>query len=168
MMEELEVVRLLQNYRHDLLNHLQLIQGYLSMGKKDTAESKMTELFSHFEEERKLIQLHAPKFTLWLIHFNHRYDNLRIAYNIHIDRSLSMVDDFILTKCNKIIDLMENYTNPLELYEIQLDIKENELCFYFDGEFKEIIINKEIMSKDIDVSVHEEKIVCRFELPRNG
>ncbi|WP_170138766.1 Spo0B domain-containing protein [Oceanobacillus chungangensis] len=86
-MEEKEVVEVLQFYRHDVMNDLQIISGYISMGKLEKVEKKFGELFSFYEEERKLMSIKAPKFILWLIRFNNLYNNFRLTYNIQVENT---------------------------------------------------------------------------------
>ncbi|RKQ37905.1 Spo0B domain-containing protein [Oceanobacillus halophilus] len=176
-MEESEVVRLLQHYRHDLMNRLQLVHGYLSMGKIDKVEEKMDELFSHFNEERKLIGLEAPKFILWLIQFNNNHKNLQISYTIHIEnQSLSDIDELLLSKCQKVIDYCEKIIDPLEIYNGNLILNEKEsgkqieVIFNIKGHFNEVhtfTINEENSKSNIKVLSDTKGIECRFQVPRN-
>ncbi|WP_085991791.1 Spo0B domain-containing protein [Oceanobacillus senegalensis] len=170
-MVEIEVVRLLQHYRHDLMNRLQLVQGYLSMGKTEKAASKMNELFSYLNEERKLIGLEAPNFILWLIQFNHSYKNFRMAYTIHIENeSLHEYDQILLSKSKYIMNYLEETCNPSELYYIDFVLQENNESSVIEGHFlvegfhnHTFTINEE----NIDIIQNEEGIIGRFQLQRN-
>ncbi|QKY69573.1 Spo0B domain-containing protein [Lentibacillus sp. CBA3610] len=65
-MEEKEVIQLLRHYRHDLMNHLQIVQGYLSMGKMEKAQKKLTNYMQLLQEEGKLVNMHAPAFVFYI------------------------------------------------------------------------------------------------------
>ncbi|WP_156291189.1 Spo0B domain-containing protein [Oceanobacillus salinisoli] len=175
-MEDLEVVRLLQHYRHDLMNKLQLVHGYLNMGKINKAQDKMDELFSHFNEERKLISLQSPKLILWLIQFNHAYDNFRMTYNIHIDnQSLQNLDNVLYMKCKQIMDYCEKIGDPSELYDVELTINDKEETYTVEvlliingllDEVHTLNINEENKDARIEVINQEDGMVCRILVPR--
>lgn len=139
-MKDFEVIQLLQHYRHDLLNKLQLVQGYLSMGKTNKVEEKLEELFSFLNEERKLTGLRTPRLALWLIQFNHIYENFRITYTIDIEnQNLEHLDEILTTKCNEFMQYVTKKLDSNQLYEMELTIKETEgnqsieTCFFIDG-----------------------------------
>lgn len=66
-LETSEVLELLRMYRHDLMNDLQLIQGYASMGKYEVSNEKLNQFIHKLKNERRLQSLDAPNFVLWLI-----------------------------------------------------------------------------------------------------
>lgn len=173
-MKDLEVIQLLQHYRHDLLNQLQLVQGYLSMGKTNKVEEKLEELFSLLNEERKLTVLQTPKFALWLIQFNHIYKNFRITYTIDIEnQNLEHLDEILLTECKEFMEYMKKISDGDQLYEMELTIKETEdkqsieTCFFIDG-----LVNKshtlDINEENNKGSIYETEdgIVRRFITPK--
>lgn len=51
-MDEKETVRIIQKYRHDLMNRLQIVSGYLTMGKADKAKMNLDNVLEYYEEER--------------------------------------------------------------------------------------------------------------------
>lgn len=98
-----QIVQVLQYYRHDLMNHLQIVQGYLSMKKTDKAETKLKETLDYYNEERKLMSLNAPMFMLWLIQFNSAFKNWRITYHIHTEyKDLRIIDEQLREQCKHI------------------------------------------------------------------
>ncbi|WP_206207822.1 Spo0B domain-containing protein [Virgibacillus profundi] len=122
-MVEKDVVQALQHYRHDLMNDLQIVQGYLSMGKADKAEAKVKEWMEYFNEERKLMSLKAPSFILWVIQFNSRYENFRLSYTIHTEnKDLQKIDEKLVEQCNHIMEDFINTSNDQELYNLKLKL----------------------------------------------
>src|SRR5699024_2465964 len=94
-MEEKDVVGLLQNQRHDMLNHLQIIQGYLSMGNTEKVKDKM-------ETKARLTEkVHIKK------------------------KDLQTVDQQLTEQCKQMINsLMQEQSNS-ELYEGNLELNES-------------------------------------------
>jgi len=124
-MEENDVLNILKLYRHDIMNQMQLVQGYLSMGATEKVAEKVHDITAAFHEERKLMALEAPKFALWLIQFNSLYDNIRITYEIHIEnKNGKIADALLLQQCKNIIKYCYTYLNPMKLYEMKLNIRE--------------------------------------------
>src|SRR5699024_5790445 len=174
-MEEKDVVVLLQNQRHDMLNHLQIIQGYLSMGNTEKVKDKMETWLDYFNEERKLFNLNAPLFALWIMQFNHMYTNARLTYKVQIKKkNLQTVDQQLTEQCKQMINsLMQEQSNS-ELYEGNLELNEStddpeiiNIKFSINGRFpgaenfKSKFINKD---KYFPVTIQETEngITCYF------
>ncbi|AXI09583.1 hypothetical protein CUC15_11905 [Oceanobacillus zhaokaii] len=174
IMEEKDVVEVLQYYRHDIMNDLQIISGYLSMGKLEKVEKKFEELFSFYEQERKLMHLKAPKFILWLIRFNNLYNNFRLTYNIQVENTqLSMIDDILIKQSKKVMDFYTSISNLSTLYEVNIDLikrkkpSQIEVNFSIDGHFK-LKHNAAIISdleKEFDVYKRENRLESSFLIP---
>jgi len=158
-----KMLEVLQHYRHDLMNELQVIQGYLSMGKETIANDKINTLFLHFQEERKLIQLDAPKFALWLIRFNSIYDSRRLTYNIHIkDRNLSRKDELLFDYCKQVIQSLSSDS----LLNIHLTLSEDEnnennilVVMTIEGDHQ---YNERAMNFDFKVCKSEKGVMFKF------
>lgn len=123
-MQEKEVLDILQNYRHDLMNDLQVVHGYLSMAKAESAKNKLNECLSNYNEERKLLSLGAAKFALWVIQFNKMYDHLHLNYQIHIEnKQLHMADEQLITQCTAIIEKINSLYRSKDRLEINLQLE---------------------------------------------
>ncbi|GGB28297.1 hypothetical protein F3157_00730 [Virgibacillus dakarensis] len=123
-MGEKEMVDLLRLYRHDLMNDLQIVQGYASMGKLDKVKTKIAECMDRFYEERKLMSLGAPKFALWLIQVNSIHANIRLTYYINMENiHLQAIDDTLVKYCQSAIDLLGELLDNMELYNGELHLE---------------------------------------------
>lgn len=58
-----DVLQLLRVYRHDLLNQLQLVDGYAGMGQHDVSREKLQVLINQLKNERILQTIQAPQFV---------------------------------------------------------------------------------------------------------
>ncbi|WP_164668487.1 Spo0B domain-containing protein [Virgibacillus doumboii] len=124
-MEEKEVIQILRQYRHDLLNQLQIVQGYMSMGKTEKVQSKIKDYIQRLNEERKLVNFDAPLFALYLIQFDSLHMNFRLTYDIHTEnRNLQHIDGELIDCCRKIMAEIEHISDENELYEVHLQINE--------------------------------------------
>jgi len=124
-MNEADVVRLLQDYQHDIKNELQVIYGYLSMRKIDQVQTKLNQWINHFHKEQSLLMLQAPKFILWVIRFHHTYDPLYLSYHIHTNKNLQSIDDELVMTCKQLMHHVQHIClQSTKTYEITLEIHE--------------------------------------------
>ncbi|WP_042146147.1 Spo0B domain-containing protein [Paucisalibacillus sp. EB02] len=84
-MEAKDVIQLLRLQRHDLMNDLQIVHGYLSMGKTDKVKSKVNNIIDNLNQERKLMNINCPKFALWLIQVKLHHKHIQFTYDIHTE-----------------------------------------------------------------------------------
>ncbi|WP_406678665.1 Spo0B domain-containing protein [Neomoorella carbonis] len=59
-----DVISLLRRQRHDILNHLQVISGYLQLQKSDRALSYLQEVVGELEQLGRLMRLKQPDLAL--------------------------------------------------------------------------------------------------------
>lgn len=120
-----QVVQILQHYRHELMNHLQIVQGYVGMRNIEKAEKKLSEIVEYYNEERKLMNLNAPDFMLWIIQFNMRYNNFRLTYTIHPEyKNLHASDSLLVSQFHDFMERCVEILNPELLYEVKLVAEE--------------------------------------------
>ncbi|MBY7143263.1 Spo0B domain-containing protein [Virgibacillus sp. NKC19-3] len=168
-----EVVQVLQYYRHDLMNHLQIVQGYLSMKKVDKAEAKLKETLDYYNEERKLMSLNAPMFMLWLLQFNSMFHNWRITYHIHTEcKDLRTIDRQLTEQSKHIINALRQALDDTQLVEVNLELNEIpnplqiEIRLFIEGEDR-LKLNREKLnlSNVVDMDEKSSGICCVFSIP---
>src|SRR5690625_4436369 len=110
MMNEKMAVQILQRTQHDLMNHLQVIQGYLAMDKIDVVKEKLNECIDYYEQERKLFHTNAQRFILWITQFNHHHGNIQLTYHVSCDNlNLCHIDHQLIEDSKKVVNLIEKY-----------------------------------------------------------
>lgn len=123
-MNEKSTVEILQRTQHDLMNHLQVIQGYLLMDKVDVVKERLAKCIEYYEQERKLIKTNAAKFILWMIRFNHTHDHILLNYRLSDDKlDLSHIEQQLLSDCDFVIGMIDKFGLKTELYEVKLELK---------------------------------------------
>lgn len=138
-----EVIDLLRYYRHDLMNHLQVIKGYHDMNNSNKTNEKLNELIELLNEERKLSNLNIPKFFIWVLQFNTMHHHLRISYDIQIEsnQSLTMIEDELILQCEAVTQTINKWADDMTLYELELILKESDesvnMILIIHGPFKE-------------------------------
>ncbi|MFC0299868.1 Spo0B domain-containing protein [Virgibacillus soli] len=115
-MDSNDVLRLVQGFRHDLMNQLQIMQGYATMGQSEKVQQKIDNLVQMYIEERKLFQLNTPSFTLWLMQLNW-HQNIRMEYVIDLyQKNLLHYDQLLLTRFQQLVKAIEEFGDTTELY----------------------------------------------------
>ncbi|MRG88232.1 Spo0B domain-containing protein [Salinibacillus xinjiangensis] len=120
-----EVIEILRHYRHDLLNDLQLIQGYAQMDNMKMVKEKTQNLVKKTMEERKLSNLNCPHFTLWVMNFHSTYKQFRLDYEVNVEKAdmssndltLLAISKEIMQQIHKHISKEQLYTGKIVFYE---------------------------------------------------
>ncbi|SFA69022.1 stage 0 sporulation protein B (sporulation initiation phosphotransferase) [Lentibacillus halodurans] len=163
-MEEKDVIQLLRHYRHDLMNHLQIVQGYLSMGKTDKVQKKVKNYLQQLQEESKLVNLNAPFFALYLLQFGSLHMNFRLTYHIHTEnKNLQSVDQLLTDYCKQVMEKIKNATDETELYELDVRLSDVspvmiELEFTVNGHFPDVSSFRQNMEdNDQEIAIFRQK-----------
>lgn len=162
-MKEKDVVRLLQQYQHDVKNELQVIHGYLSMGMVDRVQGQIDQWINQFHQEQKLLLLNAPLFILWVIQFNHTYDQLHLTYDIQTNKNLQVIDENLVHTCKRIIQSFHSeYSSSEDVLEINLKLSERS-----NHEIEVKMTLGLIKGKDIAVFKRELKQITNMTVKRS-
>lgn len=163
-----DVMDLIRHYRHDLLNELQLIHGYASMGKPEKINEKVKRMIEHYQEERKLFGFQCPYFTIWLMSFNWEYSQFQINYRAEDIGDISNMDLTLFSSCKEIFSIIPQHTDENHVYKGELEIqKQHELRleFVFYGPFhKPEKLNAELLARNYTQSVQIDQEKCQFIL----
>lgn len=144
-MNEQDFVRLLRYYRHDFMNDLQIVHGYLSIGQIDKVKDKVDQIIVNSNEERKLINSEAPHFILWILQFNGLHTNIKLDYGINLEQSnIQSIDHQLVDLSRCIVEGVDKYCDINELYDINIVLtgqRENphvSFAFSITGHFSQI------------------------------
>ncbi|MFA1822551.1 Spo0B domain-containing protein [Virgibacillus oceani] len=168
-MEDSDVVKLLQHYRHDLMNHLQIVNGYMNLKRPEKAEEKIKETMEYYHEERKLMHVMPPQFILWVMQVNIMFDHIKLEYQILTEKKLHHVEHDLSARCEKVISAVNKTIGTDSLHDISLQIKdaENEPCcevsFLIKGESsQEAVLSNYLNDDSVDVRQTQSGLECSF------
>lgn len=173
-MEAANFVQLVKHYRHDLLNELQVIKGYIQLGHTEKADESIDKMFQYFNEERRLLSLNIPHVYLWIMAFNLKYTNFKITYDVDVkNKCLQAKDLFIVERLEQIMKAVKKCTDDEVLYQIDIEFKDNiEDCIialYVENRSDaastggKVRINQSEL-EDIDISSTNSEQVFRFHV----
>lgn len=166
-MDEKETVGLIQKYRHDLMNRLQIVSGYLSMGKVDKAKSNLDDVLKFYEEERKLMRLNADAFMIWVLQFQDKYPSFALTYRIGLLESIEKSIDGkkLLSACENLLAVLSEAAAELHEYDLFLHMKEQETYWEIRMDINDVIlekINMKHIEKQYGISMTNEKEQTSF------
>ncbi|GGJ84058.1 hypothetical protein GCM10007063_03190 [Lentibacillus kapialis] len=173
-MNETDVIQMLRHYRHDLMNHLQIVQGYLSMGKIEEAQKKLRNYTEELQEERKLVNLDAPRFALYILQFYFLHTNFRLTYHIRtVAENLQSVDELLAEQCEKIMERIVMSSDAMQLYELDIllydaDQDMIEVDFTLNGKIPDVqAFTKSIENivGDVTIQHQDNEVKCRVRIP---
>ncbi|MFD1065380.1 Spo0B domain-containing protein [Oceanobacillus locisalsi] len=165
-MGEEETVRLIQKYRHDLMNRLQIVSGYLSMGSADKAKYHLDNTLQFYEEERKLMRLNADTFIIWVLQFQDVYPSFTLTYHVDLLESAetSINEQKLLLTCEKLLAVLSEAAEEFHVYDLFLYIEERESDWIIRMNIKDIAVeNASAIEQRYGISVTIEKEQTSFE-----
>ncbi|WP_110936814.1 Spo0B domain-containing protein [Salipaludibacillus neizhouensis] len=110
MATEWNVLNLLRHSRHDWLNHLQLINGYLSMGRVDKVEKLVEDIVNKAKNESHISHLKMDKVAEKLLTFNWGDHSFRISFEVITNESdWSQVEDTVYPFLEMLFQLLDTY-----------------------------------------------------------
>jgi sensor histidine kinase regulating citrate/malate metabolism len=82
---ERELIEFARGYRHSLMNHLQVLSGWLQLGRGDRAMSYVERLVGDLERERGLLQRGGPRLAALFVSRAARAGTGAVAVNYDVD-----------------------------------------------------------------------------------
>lgn len=126
-MSQQDILRALQQYRHDVANHLQLISGYLSMDRSDKITENVDNWINQLENERKLFNLNLPDLTVWLLHHHVNYPHLRLTYDVSITKKqFTVYDNRLVTCLESLFRDISEWVDPVKLSNVRISFTMNQ------------------------------------------
>lgn len=163
VLKEQDFIKVLQLYRHDLMNHLQMIHGYISINQQEKANEKISEMMHHFNNERKLFETNAPKFILWMLQVNHIEENIRVKYSFTADHmNFMLIEDPLIKQSQQIVNCIQSSGDPFELYELVFNFSENasqiKVAIHINGQLDKDEFTKCLNLMQMDNPIHIEQV----------
>ncbi|RUS47663.1 Spo0B domain-containing protein [Cohnella sp. AR92] len=81
-------INTVRHHRHDLMNEVQILYGYLKLGKPDKAIDVVERLKKQMEQDSRLSRLAAPKLIAYLLSFRTMCSTMKLEVEVADDFSL--------------------------------------------------------------------------------
>ncbi|MBM7563765.1 Spo0B domain-containing protein [Paenibacillus sacheonensis] len=132
----------LNHHRHDWMNDLQIIFGYIRMGKTDKTIQCVEQIKERMTSESKIAKLGVPSLVMFLQSFRTRTNSMIIDMDIEGEVNLAELLPEKERAANAIIELIQAYRSAAAsgsgdasrlLMDLSMDGKKLQLSFHFDG-----------------------------------
>jgi len=168
-MREWNVIEVLRYARHDWLNRLQLIKGYIALGNLEKVDEIMNEIIYTAEQESKLSNLTLSKFATLLLTFNWEQHAFVVHYEVSGQRKFTnFIDEKIFQWFSSLLQLIDDCADPNAQNDLYIDVnlEEDVLCFFieFYGIIKETKAIRQFLHKQTpnfsinSVNINEEAL----------
>ncbi|KPU44164.1 sensory histidine kinase DcuS [Oxobacter pfennigii] len=129
-----EIVKYLREQRHDFMNHIQVIWGYLQLNKAEAAAKYIAELNKKFAVSGMLFKTNNPVLSLFLYNYIRKIQKFGMDVDLDIDvESIGDVFFFDIIKLTqfleKIFDEVIEHTHKLKEKIIYIDIYEEDRLY---------------------------------------
>jgi len=123
MKEKLDL-QYIQYDRHNLMNDLQLIYGFLQMDRPKDAMDHVKKLIIKLRKERKLLKAEVPQFAYFLLMFNYYNESIRLSYSIKTSRNLRDLDQVLKNDSEQFLTIVKRNVPTSELHHITVHLEE--------------------------------------------
>ncbi|RJS59826.1 Spo0B C-terminal domain-containing protein [Bacillus sp. PK3_68] len=144
------IIRALQHARHDWMNHIQLIKGYIALGKIEEAERVIERAVMQAKQEAHVCNLSLPELAKTLITFNWEAHSFQLEYEVlDTDITTRATDHRLSCWTSSLFQLVENYIETYADNHLYLSIGKAEEGIRFFFEFSGIITNEEALTSEL-------------------
>ncbi|MCR6544991.1 Spo0B domain-containing protein [Dehalobacterium formicoaceticum] len=120
------MVGLFREERHDFLNHLQIVLGYLQINKEESAIAYIKQVHQEMQEISALTRLENPFLVVALLLATQKSKHFDIKLSFHMEQSLTSLQEYQESVINKLMIIMDQILEFLDLnstgYERQVEI----------------------------------------------
>lgn len=166
MMNETETIAFLRMIRHDWLNQLQLVKGYLALEHNDKAQEVINQIIMQSQNEAKLSNLGIPKLAYLLLTFDRGAHPYRLDFEV-IEGEMSMEgwDDILHETFQSLLAWLDDHALSTYDNAVTVTIHVQRHVTLFTLDFTGGIQTDEGMKwPDLHDSVHwEEKYIAEDE-----
>lgn len=158
-MVEMNAIELLRHARHDWMNKIQLIKGYLSLGNLERLEAVVNDIVKDAENDSRLSNINLPNLVSYILTYNWKPSTIVLKFDVLGEGQLPLVDDLIITEWfKKLMDLLESGSTVEVENELYLRINLDFKLPSFNIQYKGILTNKEFLETYISATENVFKV----------
>jgi hypothetical protein len=144
--QEQLMIDLINHYRHDWMNDIQLLFGYISLKKYDKLDDCMDKIRSKAQQESSAAKLGIPSLVAFFISFRLHYHHLSLELEMEQDINLGALpldNEQVSQLVRETVKLFDKFALPLSdepnVLSIQFDLEDDALLFdlIYRGGFNE-------------------------------
>jgi stage 0 sporulation protein B (sporulation initiation phosphotransferase) len=148
MRETWNMIKVLRHVRHDMLNDIQLLKGYMSLNQMDKVHDLIDKIIIEARAEGRLFNLRLEVFAEMLVTYNWEKHPIVLEYEVLEEpQDLSAYDDSITNWTMPFLAMLETNIDPMYEHNmiVSIELDGEDACFFFD--FRGKLLEKETVEK---------------------
>ncbi|ADH99976.1 sporulation initiation phosphotransferase B [Salisediminibacterium selenitireducens] len=136
MNKPLETLQILSHARHDWLNHIQLIDGYLSLKQPDKAREVIKRVIAQSQNESEMMKLQAPAFAEKVLTFNWFHHAFSLSFEASVEDIWTDSDALLCACFDAFTSMMDRHSQSGADQDMELMIQDSvdkQVTFHFQG-----------------------------------
>jgi len=134
-----KMVNLLRLYRHDWLNHLQILLGYASLKKVEKIAEYINNIFQESKQQSLISSFRSPDLAAFLLMLPMEYPNLSVQLDVaeHVVKQEGLYVEWVLKKLKCFLNLFHQSANEQKDYHqifLSFVLSEGSLILNFEIE----------------------------------
>jgi len=142
-MKHWETIEVLKHSRHDWLNKIQLIKGYLDLNRLEEVHKVLDEILVETKNNSNLDRLNLPSFSQLLYTHNWSSTSFFLEFEVEEAISIPLDDQTLALWTSSFFSTLNECIQPFSNNHLSVTINscDKGICFYFD--FSGKIVDKE-------------------------
>ncbi|MCP3762599.1 sporulation initiation phosphotransferase B [Domibacillus sp. A3M-37] len=159
--EEWTVVKTLRHARHDWMNDIQIVKGYLALNNLDEAARAADHIIVKAVQESRLCNLGMPGMAELFMTFNWSQHLFRLEYELDDGIKTGSADDQkALSFFSRLFALLEQHIKDYNGHELFVHFSEKEECLFVRMEWMGDVANRPLLLDKINEIPKELQLKC--------
>ncbi|GGE75589.1 sporulation initiation phosphotransferase B [Priestia taiwanensis] len=140
--------KILRHVRHDMLNDIQLLKGYMSLNQMDKVQGLIDKIIIEARTEGRLFNLRLENFAEMLVTYNWETHPIVVEYEVLEEpQDMSIYDNVITDWTTSFLAMLETNIDPMYEHNmtVSIELDGEDACFFFD--FRGKLLEKETVEK---------------------
>ncbi|MFD0694099.1 Spo0B domain-containing protein [Paenibacillus sp. GCM10027628] len=177
------VLQIVNRLRHDWMNDMQLLFGYIQLKKFDNLQPYMEKIKMNMQQESNLSKLGIPSLIAYLLLFRVQSKSLQLEIELDQEVNLGQLplrEGLIETMVRKTVELFKQYAasggDECGVLSLEFDVQEDSLLldFVYRGPYDGVGLEQEVQKTlQVQTAYHdleqfelqEEEVVLALRLP---
>lgn len=148
--EEWTVLKTLRHARHDWMNDIQIVKGYLALNNLDEAARAADHIIVKAVQESRLCNLGMPGMAELFMTFNWSQHLFRLEYEIDENITAGRTDDQQAFRFfNRLFSLLEQHVKEYNTHELFIHLSEKEEHLFVRMEWVGEVANRPLLLEKI-------------------
>ena len=173
------IISLLRNYRHDWLNHMQVILGYVSLKKLDNISGYINHVHQEAVQHTLISKLQGKNLAVFLYMLPLQYPKIQVQ--LELSEELTYIDfqkeDWILETLQGFFDRLHDHSvDEHQIHSVILDMNRLENRFVvnieYEGDFSPFYQQTLLQGQEIQrvggeffVDLYDDQCIIEFHFP---